>query len=123
MDKATKVQYRDVMAYAKSLADLALQAPVPDVKRMTFKAVNEIRQSFGMHDSEKTEWINESIHDGCRTYDDIAADTGLQKPDVIRLVNDMADQGKVRIGSIAGTSNGSGRRVVYIHLSGDFRKK
>ena len=104
------------MAFAKEAADLALRAPLPDVKRMQFKAVNEIRRTYGIDDAEKIDWITESIIDGCRTYDDITADTGLQRTDIVRLVNDMAQAGKVSLTSIAGTSNGSGRKAVYIHL-------
>lgn len=111
------------MAFAKEAADLALRAPLPDVKRMQFKAVNEIRRTYGIDDAEKIDWITESIIDGCRTYDDIVSDTGLLRSDVMDLVKCMEKGGKVILGSIAGTANGSGRRSVYIYLPDERRKK
>lgn len=112
MAKYSQEECRDATEYANELARLAASAPNRVVRRLTFQAVNTIRETFGFTRDQKFRILWSHLSDGCRTYNDLVNVTRWRKDDIIALVADMVALKYVKTDQM-GVSTG-GRKATFI---------
>lgn len=107
---------------AQTAAALALTAPDQFAKRTILEAVDKLRKHYGFDDRQKRHLLRKSIEIGCTTYTELAVETRLPKPEVIRLIKEMQDHGEVETQTLMRGDRG-GRPVLYISLTGRTTRK
>jgi len=121
MAELTPKHSRRGLEVANRVAAEAMKAPDEIGKRTILEAVDKLRKQYGFSDRDKIRLIEQSLLDGCHTYDDIVLDKLLHKSQVISLVKSMVDAGDVELSPLR---NGPpGRPSTYIALTSQARAR
>lgn len=102
------------LEYANQLAELARSAPDSFAKRETYRTVSTLRRFYGFSREEKQKYIGHLLKQGCSTYEDLVAESKIDRGEVVRVVREMEQAQRVLLTPLF--TEKAGRPTVYISL-------
>lgn len=119
MSDLTPRQRRRALDFGNCLAALVAAAPDPISKSAVRRAVRMIYKHHGLNDAQKRDVLAKALSYGASTYNELAAESGIRKPQVVAIIKQMETDGQVKVQRLPVGGKG-GRPMLFITLCQDY---
>lgn len=116
MAELTPRQRRRALDFGNCLAALVAAAPDPISKSAVRRAVKMIYKHHGLNTEQKRDVIAKCLKLGASTYNELFAESGIHKAQVVAIIKAMHEDGVVELRTIPSGERG-GRPTVFIALA------
>ena len=106
-----------ILKTAAELADIAARPGTPDdVKTEIYKTVQALRKRYGFTDDVKREEMLRLMSLGASSIRDIINETGFDRDDVYKIIEDLETEGSIVRRFIPPASGGAGRPMMLFFM-------
>ena len=102
----SKLQRQRCLEYAKTLAELAADAPDDQLKHQVYQVVYSARQRFGYTHEQKRAKVLQSIRLGAWTLSDLRNELPFTHPEMCEILTELEREGHLVIEKIRINQNG-----------------